>query len=285
MSYPAALHVISRPASVPGSGTVVFVHGSLDRAESFQRVMRRLPELDTVAYDRRGYQQSRAGGVVDLGGHVDDLLRIMEQVRTDGGPDAGPVVALGHSLGGDVVLAAALAEPGAFDAVGAYEPPMPWLGFRRAAMGPEGSGPAPGSGSGATPPAAPRPWPLLADDPGDEAEAFFCRMVSAAAWARLTDEGRAARRADGPALVADMRSLRSEGPPFDVTALTVPVVFGMGGPATAPHHRRGVQWLAANVPGADLYEMEGALHGAHLSHPDHFADMARLVVERGLLGA
>jgi hypothetical protein len=34
------------------------------------------------------------------------------------------------------------------------------------------------------------------------------------------------------------------------------------------------------VPGGVLYEIEGAQHGAHLSHPDHFAAMTRLVVER-----
>ena len=68
MSYPAALHFTTRPASTPGAGTVVFVHGSLDRGDSFRRAMRRLPEFTTLAYDRRGYQGSRAGGVVDLGG-------------------------------------------------------------------------------------------------------------------------------------------------------------------------------------------------------------------------
>ena len=91
----------------------------------------------------------------------------------------------------------------------------------------------------------------------------------------------ATRRADGPALVADLRSLRSEGPPFDVTALDVPAVFGMGGPTSAaapPPH--ACEWLGANVPGAVVYEIEGAQHGAHLSHPDHFAAMTRLVVER-----
>ena len=129
MSYPAALHVLARPAPEPGAATVVFVHGSLDRGESFRRVMRRLPELTTLAYDRRGYQGSRGGGVVDLGGHIEDLLRIGG--RGEGGREAGPVVAVGHSLGGDVVVGAALAEPGAFDAIGAFEPPMPWLGFRR----------------------------------------------------------------------------------------------------------------------------------------------------------
>jgi pimeloyl-ACP methyl ester carboxylesterase len=267
MSYPAALHVTSRPASVPGAATVVFVHGSLDRGESFRRVMRRLPDLTTIAYDRRGYQGSREGGVVDLGGHIEDLLAVAEAswaAAGNGGGSGGPVVAVGHSLGGDVVIGAALAEPEAFHAIGVFEPPMPWLGFRR------------DKGPGA--PA--RPWPALAEDPGAEAERFFCRMVGDASWSRLTEVGRESRRADGPALVADLRSLRGEGPPFDVCALGIPSVFGMGGPTTQPHHRRSVQWLGANVPGGVLYEIEGAQHGAHLSHPDHFAAMTRLVVER-----
>jgi hypothetical protein len=42
-----------------------------------------------------------------------------------------------------------------------------------------------------------------------------------------------------------------------------------------------VQWLGEHVPGAMVFEIQGAHHGAHLSHPDHFAAMTRLVVERG----
>ncbi len=259
MSYPAGLQVTARPAPAPGAATVIFVHGSLDRGDSFRRVMRRLPELGALSYDRRGYQGSRGGGIVDLGGHVDDLLSIAEEARI--GAD-GPVVALGHSLGGDVVIGAALAAPRAFDAVGAFEPPMPWLGFRRNREG------------------TARPWPPVSDDPGEEAERFFSRMVSPRAWSRLTEQGRESRRADGPALIADLRSFRREAPPFAVSALALPSVFGMGGSATQPHHRRSVQWLGANVPDAVVYEIEGAQHGAHLSHPDHFAGMARLVVER-----
>ncbi len=105
-------------------------------------------------------------------------------------------------------------------------------------------------------------------------------MVGEGSWSRLTERGRAERRADGPALVADLRSMRGEGPPFDVTALDVPSVFGRGGPASAAHHRHAVEWLGANVPGAVVDEIANAQHGAHLSHPDHFATMARLVVER-----
>jgi pimeloyl-ACP methyl ester carboxylesterase len=256
MSYPAALHFTARPGPAPGAATVILVHGSLDRGDSFRLVMRRLPELATLAYDRRGYQGSRAGGVVDLGGQIDDLLAIADEARAGSG---GPVVAIGHSLGGNVVIGAALASPRAFDSIAAYEPPMPWLGFRR-----QGG----------------RPWPALSDDPAQEAERFFGRMVGEGSWSRLTEKGRAERRADGPALLADLRSMRGEGPPFDVTALDVPSVFGMGGPTTAPHHRHAVEWLGANVPGAVVYEIANAQHGAHLSHPDHFATMARLVVER-----
>jgi pimeloyl-ACP methyl ester carboxylesterase len=258
--------------------TVVFVHGSLDRGDSFRRVMRRLPDVTTVAYDRRGYQGSRGGGVVGLGGHIEDLLAVMEEARTAGGLAEGsaagrgrPVVAIGHSLGGDVVMGAALAEPALFDAIAAFEPPMPWLGFRRDV----------GAGGDA---GAARPWPTMAEDPGVEVERFFSRMVGASAWAHLTEAGRESRRADGPALVADLRSFRSEVPPFDVTALEVPAVFGMGGPTSRPHHRRTVEWLGANVPNGVVYEIEGAQHGAHLSHPDHFASMTRLVIERAATG-
>lgn len=258
MTYPAALHVTSRP--VPGSdATVLFVHGSLDRGDSFRRVTRRLADVGTVAYDRRGYQGSRGGGVVGLAGHIDDLLSVAEETRAESA-DGGLLVAVGHSLGGAVVVGAALASPLAFAAIGAYEPPMPWLGFRR---------------GGTT-----RPWPALADDPAEEVEHFYSRMMGEAAWSRLTEEGKAARCADGPALVADLRSLRGEGAPFDVTTLRVPAVFGMGGPSSAPHHRRTVEWLGANVPGAEVYEIAAAQHGAHLSHPDAFAAFTRVVLAR-----
>ena len=261
MTTPTGLHVTRRPAPVPGAPTVVFVHGSLDRGDSFRRVVRRLPDLTTVCYDRRGYQGSRGAGVTDIAGHAHDLLALAAGARAEAG---GPVVAVGHSFGGDVVVAAALADPRAFGAIGAYEPPMPWLGFRRQAVPPGGRG----------------TWLALADDPGDEAETFYGRMMGASAWSRLTPDAQAARRADGPALVADLKGFRVDGPPFDVRDLGVPAVFGMGGPESAPHHRRTVEWLGANVPGASSLEIAAARHGAHLSHPDHFAELARQVVAR-----
>ena len=104
-------------------------------------------------------------------------------------------------------------------------------------------------------------------------------MVSPSAWQRLSEQGRASRRADGPALMADLLDLRGDLP-FEVTDLTVPALFGRGGPTSEAHHRDAVAWLATHVPGAALYEIEGAQHGAHLSHPDAFADFTRSVARR-----
>jgi pimeloyl-ACP methyl ester carboxylesterase len=75
---------------------VVLVHGSLDRAGSFARVIRRLADLHTVAYDRRGYHRSRHVVPVHdtLDGHVDDLLLVI---------DSRPAVVIGHSYGGDEI--------------------------------------------------------------------------------------------------------------------------------------------------------------------------------------
>lgn len=237
---------------------VILVHGSLDRGDSFRRVVRRLPELVTITYDRRGYQGSRDAGPTNLAGHIDDLIGLITSVRGPGGPaGCGAPVVVGHSLGGDVAMGAALERPDLVAAVGAFEPPLPWLGFRR---------------QGGRPP--------LEGDPGDEAERFFRRMAGDHAWGRLTPSGQAARKADGPALLAELRSLHQD-PPLELTRLSVPVVLGRGGAASAGHHRQGAAWLAQRLGDAELYEIPGAGHGAHLSHPDAFAGLVRRVVARG----
>lgn len=264
MPYPAGLEVAEHPPPGGWDGddgpTVVLVHGSLDRGSSFARTVRRLAGWGIVTYDRRGYQGSRDGTPpADLARHVEDLLGLVAALPGTGHRTHGrPVTAVGHSVGGDVVIGAALAEPGWFASIGAYEPPMPWLGFRRA-------------GGGA------RRWPTVGGDPADEAERFFRRMVGDAAWDRLPEAMRAERRADGPALAADLAGVRGAAP-FDVTALAVPAVFGRGGPQSDAHHRDTVAWLAEHVPGSQLVEIEGAGHGAHLTHPDAFAALVRTAV-------
>ena len=260
MPYPAGIDVSEHPPPAGwGDGpVVVLVHGSLDRGASFARTVRRLPDLGVVTYDRRGYQGSRDGARPgDHSQHVEDLLAVVAGLPRG----HGPVVAVGHSVGGNVVLGAALTDPSRFAALGAYEPPMPWLGFRR----PPSQDRTSADGRG--------------DRDDDEVERFIRRMMGDAAWERLPEAQRAARRAEGPALSEDLRGLRGPAP-FDATALAVPAVFARGGARSSPHHRQVVGWLVEHVPGAELVEIEGAGHGAHLSNPDGFAALVRTTVDR-----
>jgi pimeloyl-ACP methyl ester carboxylesterase len=258
------------PATGPtGSPLVVLVHGSLDRAASFTRVMRRLDDLHTVAYDRRGYHRSRHALPLNttLDGHIDDLVAVI---------DRRPSVVVGHSYGGDIALGAARrggAEAGIL-AVVAYEPPMPWLGaWARSAN----SNRAMASRRRLEP-----PRDTEVSDPVSAAEAaerFFRRMVGDASWERLSDTAKAERWADGPALEAELAAIRTDEAPFDVTTLAVPATFGRG-ERSATRHRDTVGWLGEHVPGAELVEIAGASHGAHLTHPDAFAAMVRSAMVR-----
>jgi pimeloyl-ACP methyl ester carboxylesterase len=258
VSYPPGLFVIDTPAGgyaegdgTPGTGpVVVLVHGTLDRANSFRRTIRRLEQYRVVAYDRRGYQDSRGTGPpVGLEGHIDDLLGVLDEI-------GGASVVVGHSLGGVVVIGAAMAEPARFAAVGAFEPPMRWVPAERRQE---------------------RNRMMEGHKTPDAAvESFFRGRVGDAAWERLEPAARADRLADGPALVAELASLSGDAP-FDVTKLEVPVVFGGGG-ASEEFHKETLAWLAVNVPGAQRIEIEGSGHGAHLTHPDAFADFVKATI-------
>ena len=239
MSYPAALHVTARPAPAPGAVTVVFVHGVAGPGGQ-------LPAGDAAAA-RAGHARLRPPGLPGLPG------------RRGGGPGrpragspldcgrrraprgGGPVVAIGHSLGGDVVVGAALAEPGAFDAIGAYEPPMPWLGFRRDRPGEA------------------RAWPAMADDPGEEAERFFTPDGGPGGLVppHRGGPGGAPRRRSGAG--GRPAQLAGRGPALrrHRARRAVRVRHGRAGRrsrTTAPR----VQWLGAHVPDAAVYEITGA---------------------------
>jgi pimeloyl-ACP methyl ester carboxylesterase len=223
---------------------VILVHGSLARGSTFSRVVRRLSDLHVVSYDRRGYGKSR--GIRPLGimeDHVADLLELVGR---------GPAVVVGHSYGGDVALGAAIEAPAAVVAVGAYEPPLSWEEW----------------------------WPTRSrnraeEDPAQFAEGFFRRMVGDPdVWDRLSEQARAELRADGPALMAELTSLRSSPAPFDIAELAVPAVFARGTDSRW-HHRQAVEELHRLVPGSGLVDIAGAAHGAHLSHPAAFAEFVR----------
>jgi pimeloyl-ACP methyl ester carboxylesterase len=256
-ALPDGLHVVEHrgdradPDDPSPTPTVVLVHGSLDRGASFARAVRRLDDLHVVTYDRRGYHHSRAMPIArSLEEHIADLVAVVGD---------GPAVVVGHSYGGAVALGAAVQAPEVIGAVGAYEPPMPWTPWwpRRSASS------------------------IADEDPATFAEGFFRRVVGDAGWDRLSDQARADRHADGPALVAELADLRRKVAPFDVTELRVPLVLGRGGKSVW-HHRRAIDALVELVPEAEVIEIPGSAHGAQLSHADAFAALVRRVVARAM---
>ena len=227
-----------------GTGTprVVFVHGVLDRGRSFGRVAGLLTgECRMVWYDRRGYGESlnAAGAPVGVEGHVEDLLEVL---------DDRPAVVVGHSFGGVTVLGAALRAPDLVEGVVLYETGMAWI---------------PG-------------WddrPLQSVLWGAEPEADVVRMMLGDRFEQMAPDQRATWMEEARAFVAEERSVRTGGEPFDVAALQAPLVFGHGDSypfiAVADHLRREVRQV-------EIVKVPGAGHNAHRTHPGPFADLVRL---------
>ena len=231
---------------------MVFVHGSMDRSTSFRRVTDALPDLHTVVYDRRGYARSLdveppARGLDD---HVRDLIDVIGERRS---------VVVGHSYGGDVGLAASIQRADIVRSVLAFEAPTPWVPWW----------PADSAGARAV---------AQADSPEDAAEAFMRRLVGDRTWERLPQPTRAARRAEGRAVLTDLSSIRGHAA-FDLGAVAVPVVVGSGTEGEA-HHRECARRMAEALPDAELVEINGGGHGSHMTHPQQFAALVRQAVER-----
>jgi pimeloyl-ACP methyl ester carboxylesterase len=274
---PAGLHVERRdPEPGPPAATarpVILVHGAMDRGASFGRVARRLGDVALVRYDRRGYGRSAELVPGSLEDQVDDLLAV-GAANDDG---RGTVV-VGHSLGGVIAVAAAARRPDLIRSVAAFEAPMPWASWWPSDS-PGGDAIASAGGVATrSAPAADRERPR-ADVAGDAAERFMRRMIGASRWERLPAGIRAQRRAEGPALLADLRSIRGATPAYDVAALVVPVLAGFGELSTERHQRTAKE-LSRAAPDGELWVIDGASHGAHLSHPQAFADFVRRALER-----
>ena len=237
----------------PGAPRVVLIHGSLDRSTAFMRVARELRDLTVLRFDRRGYGRSLAVGPCrSFDDQVADLASVV---------GSEPAVVVGHSLGGVVALTFASRHPELAPAVVAYEAPMPWLPTW------------PSNTAGGV---------ALAEGGGeaDAAEEFMRRIVGDERWEALPPRTQEQRRAEGPALVAELRSLRPpNAAPFDAATLAVPLVAAHGG-RSRPHHQRAARTLATVVPQGELVVIDDASHGAHLTHPREFAGLVRRALDR-----
>jgi pimeloyl-ACP methyl ester carboxylesterase len=246
---PTGLHIVERAPlqEGPAEGRLaVLVHGAMDRSTSFNRVAAKLADWTIVSYDRRGYGRSHhQGPTASFTDQVDDLVEVLGS--------RSAAVALGHSFGGDVVLATMDHHPGLISAALVWEPPQPWLEWWPTETVSRGAG---------------------SDlSPEERAEWFMRRMVGDRIWERLPAATRAQRRAEGSTFDAELRSLGA-GAPFDPARIRRPVLVGRGGRSRV-HHRRAARELAAALPEGRLVEIADADHGAHLSHPAEVADLLR----------
>ncbi len=230
--------------------SIVLVHGAPDRSAAFRNVITHLGDRHVVTYDRRGYGRSRATtparGMID---HAQDLLQVMATCRR-------PPVVVAHSFGSNPTMLAATLRPGAFAALGLWEPPIPWVEW----------------------------WPertktynaeiASSGEPADAVETMYRRLLGDEEWDRLPSAVRAQRRAEGAAFQADMASALDA--PFAFEDVAVPAVVGYG-TGTSEEHAYGARWLAERLPHASLSSIPGAGHFAPRTHPEEFAAFVRSV--------
>lgn len=233
--------LFSAHAGDPERPDVVLVHGSMDRSAGMLRLSRRLDDRYRVTlYDRRGYGRSiEAGGPFSVSAHVHDLEAICA-----GAP--APVRLFGHSFGGNIALALAERRHDLVHSVAVFETPLSWLDWW------------PGNTAGAV--------VALAQDPADSAEAFMRRLIGDEVWEHLPGSTRAARRAEGSAMVDELRDLRVQAP-WSGDAIDVPVLAAYGANGR-DHHRIGTHAIGEMIAGSTVVEVPDAGHGAPNTHAD-----------------
>lgn len=224
--------------------SLIAVHGGLDRATSFSRLVRRLEGVSVFAYDRRGYQGSRDRGPGTLSQHVDDLEAVAAAIP-------GPIIVLGHSFGGLVAMASAASKSALFRGVVCYESPVPWVLSRPPELHP------------------------ATDDPAREAERFFRRVVSDDSWQRLSKFEQQSRHLDGPALLADLAGLTTAIAHFDVADIAVDTTYAYGDGPAQEYYEKLAQLLRKANRKIQLQRCEHSPHGIHLAHPQALTEVIR----------
>lgn len=118
----------SRPGPGPARGTVLIVHGLGEHIGRYEHLAGRLNDWGwhVVGHDQRGHGASGGprGDVPDADALLRDLARVIDELRADSQLGAGPLVLLGHSMGG---LVAARFVAGGLLALGHGGVLPPWF--------------------------------------------------------------------------------------------------------------------------------------------------------------
>jgi pimeloyl-ACP methyl ester carboxylesterase len=228
-----------------GDTLVVFVHGVLGRGGSFDRVAAVLAsECRMLWYDRRGYGGSPEGAdaPATIDGHIADLLGLLDGRRA---------VVVGHSFGGVTAMGAAARVPDSVAALVLYETSVAWV---------------PGWDDGVMSEV------LACEDP----EGAGLRVMLGDRYDTMSDDEQARRRVDASAFIAEEASVRTGTPPYDVSDIEVPLVYGRSDAAVMPVV---VDYLRNRLPRMEVVTLPGAGHHAHRTAPEAFAGLVRRGVE------
>lgn len=235
-----------------GAGApILLLHATLASAAQLGSLAERLAAAHTVvAVDRRGSGETRppeglAPGPIDVAEHVGDIAAIL---AAEG---VGPVLVAGHSYGGCLALELAARRPDLVSGVWVHEPPYAPVGPPevRAALVDVGERTAAAARNG---------------EPGDAAETFLAAVAGSAAVAALSPAARARIRQAGRGALADATLLGFE--PDGLGRVACPVVISTG-TASEPFYRVIAKALLERIPTARLTTIDGAGHGAPMSHP------------------
>lgn len=233
---PSATSLFSEHSGPSEAPLVVLIHGSLDRSAGMTKLARQIHhDFLTLRYDRRGYGKSwEHKGPYAVADQVDDLEKLL---------DGRNALLFGHSYGGNIALAAAERLGAQINGVSTFETPLSWMPWW------------PGTTAGS-----------LGISAGTDlaAEKFMIRLIGQKRWDDLPERTKTERRREGAALVGELGLLRVSEP-WNAANIHCRVLCGFG-TRGLEHHRQGAQWLVDNLNDSELVAIEGAGHGAPMSH-------------------
>jgi pimeloyl-ACP methyl ester carboxylesterase len=237
---------------------ILLIHPSGSTASTWGHVTDELARIGRlITYDRRGYARSSGGLAGSMATHTADAAALLESLQ------APSAVVVGTSAGAAIAVDLAVRRPDLVQAVVAHE--FPWRFTRHL---PTGSQIAALARIGSL---------ALRGRHSDGAEVLlrsaYAYRDGGSAWDAFPEEWRQAGRENAKAALVDFRNSIGIYPSaWDLATVDVPVVCSYG----ARSHEsmvRLVLALAAAIPSARTYRIEGAGHAAPFDAPANFVQL------------
>lgn len=240
----------------PGGRPALLAHCFLGHAGSWKGLVARLAETpDALAFDLPGH--GRSPFPEQVGDFHAEVSALVPDLIARIAPEPRPVLGMGHSFGGAVLLRHALARPETVAGLVLVEPVF----FAAARGTPEWDRWMADE--------APVHAALAAGDPDAALRAFLEQNGDGTPWAAIPERARAALArliplvsATGPGLIDDSGGLLAPG---RMAGFEAPVLL-LAGAASPPIFRAICRGLAARLPRAEMAVVAGAGHMLPITH-------------------